>query len=80
VLEIDSREFHFDEPAWHATMQRHNRLTRHGLAVTHYPPSAVQPGWTDEVAAWRRARAVELGVTYRGRARVRPAGPPLAVS
>ncbi|HEY7049207.1 MAG TPA: hypothetical protein VH373_18455 [Jatrophihabitantaceae bacterium] len=79
VLEIDSREFHFDEPAWRATMQRHNRLTRHGLAVTHYPPSAVQPGWTGEVTSWLRARAVELGVTYHGRPCVLPAGPPLLV-
>lgn len=67
ALEVDSREFHFDETAWKATMQRHNRLSRAGYAVAHYPPSAIRTrggAWADEVAAWLRARAVDLGVPF----------------
>jgi hypothetical protein len=68
VLEIDSREYHFSERAWKATMDRHNQLTRRGLAVTHYPPSAVtKRGWTGEVVDWLTERAAELGVRYRPR-------------
>jgi len=64
ILEIDSREYHFSEPDWKATMRRHNRLLRLGLAVAHYPPSEIRSrgaDWVDEVAAWLGARAVELG-------------------
>lgn len=38
-LEIDSREFHFEASSWEATMARHGRMTAHGLAVLHAPPS-----------------------------------------
>ncbi|MEO8888766.1 MAG: hypothetical protein ABI429_05670 [Jatrophihabitantaceae bacterium] len=85
VLEIDSREFHLSETHWKATMARHNALTRGGLAVAHYPPSAVaRRGWGAEVIAWLHARADELGVTDRvGRGAIAPslgaAPPPLAV-
>jgi hypothetical protein len=41
VLEVDSREYHFTENDWKKTMARHNKLTRQGLALTHYPPSVV---------------------------------------
>lgn len=64
VLEIDSREYHLSEAQWKATMARHNRLTRAGYAVTHYPPSAVRDGglaWVGDVVDWLRARALELG-------------------
>ena len=79
VLEVDSREFHFSEKDWKATSRRHNLLTAHGLALTHYPPSTVRnrsSGWTTEVEAWLRARARELGVAYlpRGGVRRPPAG------
>jgi hypothetical protein len=63
ALEIDSREYHLSEQDWRATMNRHNELTRHGLAVAHYPPSAVaKRGWSSEVLEWLTARAGELGV------------------
>ncbi len=63
ALEIDSREYHFAEADWKATMARHNTLTGLGLAVTHYPPSAVaRPGWAEQVRAWLAGRAAELGV------------------
>lgn len=69
VLEIDSREYHFGEAQWKATMARHNLLTRCGLAVTHRPPSEIsQPGgrWLDEVGRWLQGRACELGVPVPG--------------
>jgi hypothetical protein len=69
ALEIDSREFHFSESDWHTTLARHNELTRCGLAVTHYPPSAVTTGSNhclNEVQEWLRRRADELGVPYPG--------------
>ncbi len=82
VLEVDSREFHFDELNWKRTSQRHNRLTAAGLTLMHYPPSvigAANSGWIDEVAAWLRHRADELDVPYdlttRGAIRSGPAGP-----
>jgi len=65
VVEIDSREFHFDAAEWQATMRRHNKVTRLGYALTHYPPSEIGPGWTDEVETWLHARAAELGIPYR---------------
>jgi hypothetical protein len=69
ALEIDSREFHLSERGWQRTLARHNTLTRLGLAVVHYPPSATRArGWPGEVAGWLHARAAELGVPYpRGR-------------
>lgn len=65
VLEIDSREYHFDADDWRKTMRRHNKVARLGYALTHYPPSAIGPGWTDEVETWLHARAAELHVPYR---------------
>jgi hypothetical protein len=52
-LEVDSREFHFEASAWAATMARHGRMTAHGLAVLHAPPSRAtddMPGLIDEFA------------------------------
>jgi hypothetical protein len=81
VLEIDSREYHFSERDWKKTMARHNRLTRCGLALTHYPPSDVNGrgrGWLDEIGEWLRARALELDVPWRrGRGVLRPVGEPV---
>jgi very-short-patch-repair endonuclease len=63
IVEIDSREFHFGEDEWKATMARHNVLTGLGYAVTHYPPSDIRRrrrAWALEVAAWLDARAATL--------------------
>ena len=63
VLEIDSREFHFGERRWKATMRRHNLLLRLGYATAHYPPSEIRSrgaAWADEVAGWLAARAREI--------------------
>ena len=65
VLEIDGREFHFSEADWKKTTVRHNRLTSVGLALTHYPPSAIRgTSWVADVAKWLRRRADELGLPY----------------
>jgi hypothetical protein len=86
ALEIDSREYHLSEQDWQASMARHNELTRCGLSVVHYPPSAVRRrGWASEVAAWLRARADELGVAGpRSRGVLAPAvgaaPPPLVIA
>ena len=66
VLEIDSREFHFSEQDWQASMARHNLLSRHSLAVTHYPPSAVRG------RLGGRGHAVASGPGRRAGPRVRP--------
>jgi hypothetical protein len=82
VLEIDSRQFHFDEDGWDATRTRHNRLTSAGLAVQHYSPSEVRAAparWALEVGAWLAARATELQVPLGppgGPIRHGPGGPP----
>jgi hypothetical protein len=57
ALEIDSREYHFAEKDWEATMRRHNALTRSGLAVAHYPPRLVtarNSTFVAETAEWLR--------------------------
>jgi hypothetical protein len=66
VLEVDSREYHYSETGWNATMERHNRLTSAGLTLTHYSPSRIRSGaLRNSVEPWLRARAAELGVPYR---------------
>lgn len=81
ILEIDSREYHLSEAAWKATMTRHNRLTRGGLALTHLPPSDVMgrgDAWLRDLRVWLGDRARELGVSPPGgRGVIRPstAGP-----
>lgn len=67
VLEVDSQKHHFLEPDWISTMSRHNLLTRHGLTVMHYAPSAIRRkgrAVAAEVHAWLRRRAAELGRGY----------------
>lgn len=58
-LDVDSREFHFDVTSWERTMARHARMTAHGLAVLHAPPSRASrdmDGLVDEVALAIRLR------------------------
>jgi hypothetical protein len=87
ALEIDSREYHFGVDDWEATLDRHNQLTRYGLAITHYPPRHVtRRGSTlvPDVADWLARRAIELRVPLpAGRGIRRPpldeAAPPFVV-
>lgn len=65
VIEIDSREFHFGEVDWKATMARHNALTDMGYVVKHYPPSVIRSqgrAWALEVRRWLDGRAALLGL------------------
>ncbi len=65
ALEIDSREFHYTEAEWQATLRRHNQLTRCGLSATHYPPRQVnrnRTAFVAEVYEWLQTRAHELQV------------------
>jgi hypothetical protein len=65
ALEIDSREFHYTEADWQATLRRHNQLTRWGLSATHYPPREVSRNrkvFVAEVHEWLQTRAHELQV------------------
>lgn len=67
VLEIDSREYHFTAQDWQATLARHNRLTRLGLAVEHHAPSVIRARrrtWAAGVRTWLQARSRELGVPF----------------
>ena len=64
AVEIDSREHHFSADDWEHTLKRHNTLTRHGLALLHYPPRLVTcrgSTFTDDVRAWLVQRSAEVG-------------------
>ncbi len=76
ALEIDSREFHFSQADWEATLRRHNELTRWGLTVTHYPPREVgRSCFIPDVCQWLNTRALDLGVPVaNGRGIRRPIG------
>jgi hypothetical protein len=65
ALEIDSREYHFGIEEWESTLERHNELTRYGLAITHYPPRLVThrgSTFVPDVSDWLLRRAEELRV------------------
>lgn len=61
-LEIDSVEYHFSQPEWKATLDRHRMLTTAGYSVIHVPPSALrdEPKFADDVRAWLAGRAAEF--------------------
>lgn len=63
-LEIDSIEWHFGQPEWTATLNRHLDLTKGAYSVIHRPPSALddEVGFVADVRTWLAARAAELGV------------------
>jgi hypothetical protein len=42
AVEVDSREYHFDEADWEATMQRHARMTAAGIRVLHFTPRQIR--------------------------------------
>jgi hypothetical protein len=63
AVEVDSREYHFSVEDWEATLERHNQLTRYGLAITHYAPRRISrrgSTFVGDVSDWLRRRAVEL--------------------
>ena len=87
ALEVDSREYHFSVEDWEATLERHNDLTRYGLAITHYAPRRLArrgSTFVPDVSDWLQRRAVELSVPLpAGRGVRRPptgeAPPPFVV-
>jgi hypothetical protein len=42
AVEVDSREYHFDEADWEHTMQRAARMTAAGISVLHFTPRRVR--------------------------------------
>lgn len=42
AIEVDSREYHLSPADWARTLDRHNRLARHGAQVLHFPPSQIR--------------------------------------
>ena len=65
ILEIDSRQHHFLERDWLATMARHNALSAAGYVVEHWAPTSVASNpaaFADAVRHWLFVRAAELGV------------------
>lgn len=63
VLEIDSREWHFDPAAWQATLERHNRLEAAGFTVMHCTPGQIRRNpeqFVQQVRRWLGARATSL--------------------
>jgi very-short-patch-repair endonuclease len=66
VLEIDSREFHFDEPEWKQTQIRHRKLETVGYSAVHMPPSEVknEAQFIFDVGLWLAGRAHSLGLTF----------------
>ena len=62
-LEIDSREYHFSEEDWDATMARHNILARCGLELTHYSPRRARGAqFPLEVGQWLKSRSTAINV------------------
>ena len=41
AVEVDSREWHLSPDDWERTMQRHARMSAHGIIVLHFPPSRI---------------------------------------
>lgn len=60
-VEVDSREHHFLVSDWEATMRRHARMTAHGLAVIHVPPSRIASDPDSVVADLLAARTARRG-------------------
>lgn len=51
AVEVDSREYHFDQPDWEQTMQRHDRMTAAGIRILHITPrqTRTQPSWVTQL-------------------------------
>jgi very-short-patch-repair endonuclease len=66
ALEIDSREFHFDEPEWKQTQIRHRKLETMGYSAVHMPPSEVknEAQFISDVRLWLAGRAHSVGLTF----------------
>jgi hypothetical protein len=55
--EIDSREFHFDAADYERTVERHSRMTSHGIVVVHTLPQTLRKRGPEIVEELRRSHA-----------------------
>jgi very-short-patch-repair endonuclease len=62
AAEIDSREWHISPRDWERTLERHSRMSAHGIVVLHYPPKRLKA--EPRVVAAEIRSAIEAG---RGR-------------
>jgi hypothetical protein len=62
VLEIDSKQWHYEEEDWTATWDRHLDLSTFGYSVIHRPPSALRDKerFARDVQAWLAGREADL--------------------
>ncbi len=57
AVEVDSREWHLSPEGWERTMQRHARMSAHGIIVLHFPPSRIRSDPVGVVAEIKAALA-----------------------
>jgi hypothetical protein len=55
--EIDSREFHLGPADYEATVERHSRMTAHGIVVVHSLPQTLRRRGAQVVEELRRTHA-----------------------
>jgi hypothetical protein len=60
AAEVDSREFHFSDVDWDATMKRHNRITKRRVQLLHFPPVRIRTEGHGVLAELRSA--IETGL------------------
>jgi len=51
AVEIDSREWHLNPADWERTMQRHTRMSGHGILVQHFTPRQIRTDRATVIAA-----------------------------
>ncbi|HEY2575405.1 MAG TPA: hypothetical protein VGI74_03775 [Streptosporangiaceae bacterium] len=61
VAEVDSREWHLSPEDWERTLQRHARLSAHGILVLHFTPRQLRTERAQVIATIRAA--LEAGRT-----------------
>ncbi len=57
AVEVDSREWHLSPDDWERTLQRHARMSAHGIIVLHFPPSRIRADPAGVVADVKAALA-----------------------
>jgi hypothetical protein len=58
AAEVDSQAWHLSPDRWEYTMQRHARMSAHGIIVLHFPPSRIRADPAGVVADVKAALAV----------------------
>jgi very-short-patch-repair endonuclease len=57
VGEVDSRAWHLSPDHWEHTMQRHARMSAHGIVVLHFSPARIRTDPAGVVADIKAALA-----------------------